>query len=111
MCLMDVFYALAEPRRRKIIELLAREGQLSATQIYKEFNVTAQAISQHLKILLDAKLLNMEKRAQQRLYSLNADSMLEVEEWASQTTKLWEERFDSLERVLETQKRKNAKNR
>ena len=60
MC-MDAFLAIAEPRRRRILELLASNGQLTATEIYKKFNITAQAVSQHLKVLLDAKLVNMEK--------------------------------------------------
>lgn len=108
---MDMFYALAEPRRRKIIELLAYNGQLSATQIYRKFDVTAQAISQHLGILLDAKLVRMEKHAQQHIYQLNPDSMAELEGWAKHMEKLWAERLDRLDEVLEQEKNKNAKNR
>ncbi len=106
---MDAFYALAEPRRRKVMEILAKNGQLSATEIYGNFDVTAQAISQHLKVLLDAKLVRMEKHAQQHIYQINPDSMLELEEWVEKTRQLWNKRFDSLDKLLEVEKKKNAK--
>lgn len=106
---MDIFYALAEPRRRKILELLAGRGQLSATDIYRQFDVTAQAISQHLQVLLDAKLVRMEKHAQQHLYRINPDSVLEIDEWAKKMEKLWNERFDRMDEILEEEKRHNAK--
>jgi DNA-binding transcriptional ArsR family regulator len=61
---MDKFHALAESTRRKIIEMLAREGALTATEICEEFQVSPSAISQHLKILREANLVRMEKRAQ-----------------------------------------------
>ncbi len=98
---MDAFLAIAEPRRRRILELLASNGQLTATEIYKKFNITAQAVSQHLKVLLDAKLVNMEKRAQQHIYRLNPEKMLEVGEWALHTERMWDERFERLGKVLE----------
>lgn len=103
---MDLFFALAEPTRCDIIEMLAGNGELSATQIYHKFRVSPPAISQHLKVLREAKLVHMEKRAQQRIYQLNPDAMLELEAWAKQITELWNERFDALDRVLKSEKRK-----
>ncbi|MGD0729310.1 MAG: metalloregulator ArsR/SmtB family transcription factor [Candidatus Micrarchaeaceae archaeon] len=104
---MDIFYALADPRRRKIMELLAISGALSATEIYKKFDVTAQAISQHLTILKEAKLVIMEKHAQKHIYQINPDSMLELEEWTRKMTEHWNQRFDALDKILEDEKRKN----
>jgi len=103
---MDIFSALAEPTRRTILEMLARNGPLSATEIYDQFPVSPPAISQHLKILREANLVQMEKRAQQRMYQINPDAMLELEEWARQMTQLWNQRFDALDKVLETEKKK-----
>jgi DNA-binding transcriptional ArsR family regulator len=54
---MDIFTALAEPTRRTIIELLARSGPLSATEIYEQFPVSPQAVSQHLKVLRETQLV------------------------------------------------------
>ena len=105
---MDKFHALAEPTRRKIIEMLAREGELSATEICEKFQVSPSAISQHLKVLREASLVKMEKRAQQRIYRINPDAMLELEDWVRQLTLLWNQRFDALDRVLEEEKRKSS---
>jgi len=103
---MDKFHALAEPTRRKIIEDLARYGQLSATEISDQFSVSPQAISQHLKVLREAKLVRVEKRAQQRIYRINLEAMVELEKWVEQVRQLWNQRFDALDDVLETEKKR-----
>lgn len=106
---MDRFHALADPTRRQIIEILARQGQLPATEIYEQFAVSPQAVSQHLKVLRQAKLVQVEKRAQQRIYQINPAAILELEEWARQLRQLWHERFDALEKIIEAEKRKEHK--
>jgi DNA-binding transcriptional ArsR family regulator len=93
---MDVFYALAEPNRRTIIELLAKDGELSASAIARKFKITAAAVSQHLKVLKEAGVVHMEKRAQQRIYTLNPDAMRQLEQWANQVS----ESDDRLEELL-----------
>jgi DNA-binding transcriptional ArsR family regulator len=108
---MDTFQALADPTRRHIIELLAYQGELSATDISKRFQVSPPAISQHLKILREAKLVDMEKRAQQRIYSVNGHAMLEFEAWVRKMTKHWNERYDTLESVLKFEQKKKRKER
>ncbi len=106
---MDIFYALAEPTRRKILELLASKGQLSATEIYDNFAVSHPAISQHLKVLREAKLVKMEKRAQQHIYQINPDAVLELEDWAKQLAQLWNQRFDALDELVKVEKEKSTK--
>jgi len=64
---------------------------------------------QHLKILREVKLVEMEKRAQKRIYRINPEAMLELEGWARQMTRFWNERFDALEQVLEAEKKKSTK--
>lgn len=103
---MDMFSALGQPTRRSIIEMLARNGELSATAISEKFHMSSPAISQHLKILREAKLVAMEKRAQQRVYKINPDTMLELEGWIKQVSKLWNQRFDALDKLLEEEKAK-----
>ena|SRR5437016_4686625 len=104
-----LFYALAEPTRRDIIELLASNGQLSATDISDNFAVSAPAISQHLKVLREANFVRVEKRAQQRIYRINSEAMSEIEEWVREMTKQWNARFNVLDRILEAEKRKLKK--
>jgi len=97
---MDNFLALAEPNRRRIIELIAANGEMSSTDISKEFDISAPAISQHLKVLKETGLLCMEKRAQQRIYKINAQGVDEVWEWLGQMRKAWSSRFDALDALL-----------
>jgi DNA-binding transcriptional ArsR family regulator len=103
---MDIFYALADPTRRKILELLASKGQLTATEIYTNFPVSPPAISQHLKVLREARLVKMEKRAQQRIYQINPQAMLELEDWSKQLAQLWNQRFDALDELIKVEKEK-----
>jgi DNA-binding transcriptional ArsR family regulator len=109
---MDIFYALADPTRRKILELLASHGQLSATEIYTNFSASHPAISQHLQVLREANLVKMEKRAQQHIYQINLQTVLELEDWSKQLALLWNQRLDVLDEVIKVEKRKfTGKNR
>ena len=97
---MDAFHALAEPRRRKVVELVVRRGQLTASEISDEFDVTPQAISQHLRVLREANVLRMEKSAQRRLYTFNPRSMNQIQIWADEIARLWRGRLERLEQAL-----------
>jgi DNA-binding transcriptional ArsR family regulator len=108
---MDIFYALADPTRRKILELLASRGQLSATEIYTNFAVSHPAISQHLKVLREAKLVKVEKHAQQRIYQINPETMLELDDWSKQLAQLWNQRLDALDELIKVEKRKIKRNK
>lgn len=98
---MDTFLALAEPNRRKIMEMLAASGNLSATDIYKKFRTTPPAVSQHLKVLREANLVRVEKRAQQRIYYINPEPMKELEKWIKLFTERMDEQYSALDEVLE----------
>ena len=106
---MDMFGALADPTRRNILELLASSGELAATAIYEHFPVSPQAVSQHLKVLREAHLVEMEKRAQQHVYRLNPQTLSQFEEWVQQMHQRWEERFSALDTVLEREKQQLVK--
>ncbi len=99
---MDTFTALAEPSRRKIMEMLAENGNLSASDIYKKFKSTPPAVSQHLKVLREAKLVRVEKRAQKRIYYVNPEPMAELEKWIRIFTDKMDERYQALDKVLES---------
>lgn len=106
---MDKFFALSDPNRRSIISLLSVYGELSVTDIYNNFQMSQPAISQHLKVLREASLVETEKRAQQRMYSLNYDGLSEVETWIHNAKMQWNLRFDMLEKVLQKEKAKIKK--
>lgn len=107
---MDVFEALAAPTRREIVELLASKGRLSATDIYQRFDASPPAISQHLKVLREAKLVCVERQGQLRIYQLDPDGMEAIEQWTQRMTRLWNKRLDALERVLQSEKEKLKSN-
>ena len=108
---MDVFAAIAQPTRRSIIEMLAGSGQLSASEISQRFQVSPPAISQHLKILREARLVQMHKHRQQHLYQINPEAVQQVEDWARQMTALWNERFDRLEDLLKEERTETTSHR
>jgi len=97
---MDVFAAIAQPTRRSILEMLATNGQLPASDIAGRFSLSPPAISQHLKILREARLVRMHKHRQQRIYQINPEAVQQVEAWARGVEDLWKDRFGRLEALL-----------
>lgn len=97
---MDAFHALGEPHRRRVVEILAHRGKLSASEISDEFEVTPQAISQHLRVLREANVIQMERKAQRRLYTVNRQSLEQIQAWTEEMTKSWTKRLDRLDRAL-----------
>lgn len=106
---MNAFTALADNTRREIVRLVARNGELTSTRISRNFSMSAPAISQHLNVLQEAKILLMKKDAQKRIYSLNASGMDEVEDWLLDVKKLWNKRLDNLEKYLLEMKEEKAR--
>ena len=105
---MLAFSALADPTRRRIVELLG-ERERSAGEIVEEFDVSAPAISQHLKALRDAGLVQVRVDAQRRIYALDPDGLAEIDAWLAGVRRFWSRRLDALEREL--QKTKTSKRR
>src|SRR5438270_12217053 len=105
----ELFNALAEPTARSIIELHATKGQLSATDICDNFDVSPPAISQHLKVLRKAYFVRVEKKAQQRIYKINREAMSELEDWVQKMTKRYDARYDALDKLLEGDKKDLSK--
>jgi DNA-binding transcriptional ArsR family regulator len=92
---MDVFAALADPTRRRIVELLARQ-ELLAGQVAAHFDSTRPAISNHLKALRDAGLARCRVDAQRRVYSLDPAGLDALRIWADTQRRFWDEQLDRL---------------
>ncbi len=105
----DIFSALADPTRRKILELLAAHKSLPASKIHGHFQVSPQAISQHLKILREANMVHVEKQAQQRIYRLNAEAIKILNDWTEMMRQLWNRRLDTMEAVLKEELKEQKK--
>lgn len=100
---MPSFAVLADPTRRRIVELLAT-GDMGAGEIHGNFRMTGPAVSQHLKVLRDAHLVRVKVDAQRRVYSLDPRGLDELEEWLLGIRTFWSQRLDALERALVAEK-------
>jgi DNA-binding transcriptional ArsR family regulator len=96
---MNVFAALADPTRRGIVESLAR-GALSSGEIAERFDISASAISQHLKVLREAQMVRVRAEAQRRIYELDPQGVNELAGWVDELRSYWATRFDALEAEL-----------
>lgn len=102
---MDRFAALADPTRRKIVELLW-EKERTAGAIGAEFPISPPAISQHLKTLREAQLVRVRIDGQRRIYSLDPEGFAEMGEWFDRMRPFWSDRLDRLERELKKGEKK-----
>ncbi|EQA46539.1 transcriptional regulator, ArsR family [Leptospira broomii serovar Hurstbridge str. 5399] len=90
------------------MKLVAKNGELSSTTISQNFKMSPPAISQHLKILKEAKVLQVKKEAQKRIYRLNNSGIDEMEDWLLEIKNLWNKRLDRLDKyVLKIKKEKS----
>ncbi|HEY9153742.1 MAG TPA: metalloregulator ArsR/SmtB family transcription factor [Opitutaceae bacterium] len=96
---MQSLAAIADPTRRRIIELLAVRDR-TAGELVKEFDMTAPAISQHLKVLREAHLISVRAEGQSRIQMINPDGFQELDDWLNRTRAFWSRRLDALEREL-----------
>lgn len=97
--LSSTFAALADPTRRAILARLAL-GETSVKELAEPFEMTAPAISKHLKVLEKAGLISRGRDAQWRPCKLEPQALKSVDDWLERYRRLWEERFDRLEEYL-----------
>jgi len=95
----DVFQAIADPVRRDIIELLAKET-LSINSIANQFEISRPAISKHLKILKECEIIDYKKEGRERLCFIQPKNLIPAFLWIEQYQKLWEGKLDSFEKYL-----------
>ena len=101
----ETLAALGEPNRLRIIDLL-RAGPRPVNDIHLRLKLRQSQASQHLKVLKDVGLVEMEPRAQQRFYKLRAEPLKQLQEWLDRYRHIWEERFEELDKVVEDLERK-----
>lgn len=95
-----VFHAIADPNRRRLLDLLA-EGDSPAQDLASRFAISFAAVSQHLKILREAGLVVSRAEGRQRIYRLTPDRLQVVNDWTSRYRKFWEERLKRLGEYLD----------
>ena len=97
----QTFSALADPTRFAIVNQLLTEGEQSAGQLSEIADISAPAISRHLKVLREAAVIRQDVRAQSRIYSINPDAMRRIGNWIEETRQFWETSLDRLEQAIE----------
>jgi DNA-binding transcriptional ArsR family regulator len=91
--------ALADPTRRRIVELLA-SGERASGEIAERFAISAPAVSQHLKNLKQAGLVRSRVEAQRRIYELDPSGFIELDQWLRGIGQFWSSRLDALQKAL-----------
>ncbi len=97
---LDVFRAVSDPTRRSILDYL-REGEMTVSDLVARFSMTQSAISQHLRLLRDARLVQVRKDGRLRRYRLNSKPLLEIYDWVAHYEQFWNEKLDALDLYLE----------
>jgi DNA-binding transcriptional ArsR family regulator len=100
----DVFQAIADPTRRAIIILIALQS-MTPNALAEHFDTSRQAVSKHLRILAECELVKQEHQGREIYYKLQMDKMKEIDKWLEQFRKMWEMRFNQLDKVLATMKK------
>jgi DNA-binding transcriptional ArsR family regulator len=103
---MQSLAAIADPTRRRIVELLAHRER-TAGELVAEFDMSAPAISQHLKVLREAGLVTVRTEGQSRVQVLNPDGLDELGHWLEKTRSFWSRNLDALERELRADDARN----
>lgn len=92
----DVFRAIADPNRRRILDLL-HGGERSVRRLVVEFDTSFAAVSQHLRVLREAGLVRRRREGRNQVYSANAVALKHVHDWLARYEAFWRARFDGLE--------------
>src|SRR5262245_12706071 len=104
----DVFNAIAEPRRRQIIGLLARRGALAVGAVVAAVALPQPAVSKHLGVLRKVGLVSVDKEGRQRLYRLNAEQLKSVYDWAKAFEQLWSHQLHRIKQRAEQRARQRS---
>ena len=101
----DAFNAMAEPRRREIVDALV-SGELAVNDLVGALALTQPQVSKHLRVLREVGVVDVRGDGRRRLYRLNGPALKPIHDWVKNYERLWSERFDQLDAVLEDLKAK-----
>ncbi len=101
----DVFNAMAEPRRREILDVLSH-GELPVNDLVERLGLAQPQVSKHLRVLREVELVVVRDEGRQRLYRINGPALKPIYDWVKPYERSWSERFDRLDAVLDELKAK-----
>src|SRR5437588_9111112 len=107
----DVFNAIAEPRRRQIVELLARRGALAVGTLVVALGLPQPAVSKHLGVLRKVGVVAVTKQGKQRVYRLEAQKLKTVHDWVKAFEELWGHQLDRIKERAERRARERTRQR
>ena len=102
----DAFNAVAEPRRRQILDVLAGGEERPVNDLVRVLGLAQPQVSKHLRVLREVGVVDVRDEGRQRLYRLNGHALKPIHDWVKAYERSWSERFDQLDVVLEELKRK-----
>ena len=105
----DVFNAIAEPRRRRIIELLADSGEQAVGELVGQMRLPQSAVSKHLRVLRAVRVVSVHRRGRRRLYRLNPERLKPVHEWVKSFERYWSHQLGRIKQRAEHKAREQAK--
>ena len=104
----DAFNAVAEPRRRQILDVLAG-GERPVNDLVAQLGLAQPQVSKHLRVLREVGLVDVRDEGRQRMYRLNGQSLKPIHDWVKNYQRSWDERFEALDEVLEELKGKEKR--
>jgi DNA-binding transcriptional ArsR family regulator len=103
----DTFNAVAEPRRRQILDLLAA-GERPVNDLVRTLGVAQPQVSKHLRVLREVGAVDVRDQGRQRLYRLNGAALRPIHDWVKPYERFWSERFERLDAVLDELKKEEG---
>jgi DNA-binding transcriptional ArsR family regulator len=103
----DAFNAVAEPKRRQILDLLA-DGERSVNDLVQLLGIIQPLVSKHLRVLREVGVVEVRDDGRQRLYRVNGPALKPIHDWINRYQHTWNERFDLMDIVLEELQQKEA---
>jgi len=104
----DAFNAIAEPRRRQILDLLAR-GERAVNDLVQTLDLAQPQVSKHLRVLRQVGLVEVRREGRQRIYRVSGEQLKPIHDWVRKFAQAWEERYQALDELLEELKEKEQK--
>jgi len=104
----DAFNAVAEPRRRQILDVLA-DGERSVGDVVERLGLGQPQVSKHLRVLREVGLVEVRDEGRQRIYRLNAGPLKPIHDWLREYEQAWDERLDRLDEVVQQLKREQPR--
>jgi len=104
---VSAFEALADPTRRRIVELLG-DGERSAGELAREFSTSRPGVSRHLRVLREHGLVSVREQGRRRLYALDPSPLAELDEWLARYRAFWTNRLDALDTEITRRRKEDA---